>query len=90
MFEKELALARIEAKKYLKAYSLSGKAIELGVVLLILAIIIGQIALPIFFSTNTTGWGATNILVWGTLPTITLAAFVIGIFAYFKYHSGGE
>lgn len=67
-----------------KAHSLSGDAIEVGIVILILAIIVGGIAFPIFFGTNTTGWGATNILVWGVVPTVSLAVVIVGLIKHFQ------
>ena len=77
-----------KAKKMLKAYSLSGQVIDLGIVVVVLAVLVGAIAFPIFFGTNTTGWGTTNILVWGVIPTVTLAAIIIGVVKHFK--GGGE
>jgi ABC-type proline/glycine betaine transport system permease subunit len=53
-------------------------------VILILAIIVGGIAFPIFFGTNTTGWGATNILVWGVVPTVSLAVVIVGLIKHFQ------
>jgi hypothetical protein len=67
-----------------KAYSLSSNVIELAIAVLVLAILVGMISFPIFFGTNTTGWGATNILIWGVVPTVSLAAVIIGIVRYFK------
>lgn len=66
------------------AHSLSGQVIEISIAILVLAILVGTIAFPIFFGTNTTGWGATNILIWGVVPTVSLAVVIIGIVKHFK------
>jgi hypothetical protein len=67
-----------------KAFSLSSQVIEIAIAILVLAILVGTIAFPIFFGTNTTGWGATNILIWGVVPTVSLAVVIIGIVKHFK------
>jgi hypothetical protein len=69
--------------------SLMTEAIELGGALLVIAIIIGIIAIPIFMQTNTSGWSTTNVLIWGTVITITLAALVMLIINKFR-RTGGE
>jgi len=72
-------------EQYLKARaSLMNEAIELGGGLLVVAIIIGTIAVPIFIATNTTGWGATNIIIWGTILTVSFAALIMLIIARFR------
>jgi ABC-type proline/glycine betaine transport system permease subunit len=72
-----------------KAYSLSGMVIEIAIAILVLAILVGTIAFPIFFGTNTTNWGAQNILIWGVVPTVSLAVVIIGLVKYFR-HGGAE
>ena len=68
-----------------KAYAgLMGKAIELGGALLVIAIIVGTIAVPIFIGVNTSGWGVTNILIWGTVLTVSFAALIMLIINMFK------
>ena len=69
--------------------SMLGKVIELSAAVLVLGIIMGYIAIPIFMATNTTGWTATNILIWGTIITIALAA-VIMLFIRLFQHRGAE
>lgn len=73
-----------------KAYSLSGQVIEIAIAILVLAILVGTIAFPIFFGTNTSEWGATNILIWGVIPTVSLAVVIIGIVKYFKGHGAAD
>ena len=65
------------------------KVIELSASVLVLGIVMGYIAIPIFMATNTTGWSATNILIWGTIITISLAA-VIMLFIRMFQHRGIE
>lgn len=74
-------------KALVKAHSLSGKVIEIAIAILVLAILVGTIAFPIFFGTNTSTWGTTNILIWGVVPTVSLAVVIIGLVKNFK--SGG-
>jgi ABC-type proline/glycine betaine transport system permease subunit len=73
-----------------KAHSLSGTVIEIAIAILVLAILVGTIAFPIFFGTNTSDWGTTNILIWGVVPTVALAVVIIGLVKHFKGHGGAE
>jgi ABC-type multidrug transport system permease subunit len=90
MYPAQWAIAKDYAKAYMKAHSLSGKVIEIAIAILVLAILVGTIAFPIFFQTNTSGWGATNILVWGIIPLVSLAVVVISLVKHFQNSSGGE
>ena len=68
-----------------KAYAgLMTTAIELGGALIVIAIIVGTIAIPIFLCTSTVGWGATNILIWGTVLIVSLAALIMLIISMFR------
>ena len=69
---------------------LMAMAIEIGGALLVIAIVIGTIAVPVFMGTNTTGWSTTNVLIWGTILTISFAALIMGIIALFKRASGAS
>jgi hypothetical protein len=69
--------------------SLMTDSIELGGALLVIAIIVGIIAIPIFMQTNTSGWSTTNVLIWGTVVTVALAALVMLILGKFR-KSGAE
>jgi EamA domain-containing membrane protein RarD len=89
MFDSNWKLAREIARKYMKAHSLSGMVIEIAIAVLVLAILLGVVAFPIFFSTNTTAWGANNILIWGVVPTVSLAVIIIALVSHFK-HRGAE
>jgi hypothetical protein len=80
MFEQIREQVRME----MQARSLSGTVIEIAISILVLAILMGTIAFPIFFGTNTSGWGATNILIWGVVPTVALAAIIVGLVMHFR------
>jgi hypothetical protein len=68
-----------------KAYAgLMTTAIELGGALIVIAIIVGTIAFPILINTSTVGWGATNILIWGTISIISLAALIMLVIGQFR------
>lgn len=72
------------------ARSMSGTVIEIAISILVLAILVGVIAFPIFFGTNTTGWGATNILIWGVVPTVALAVVIVGLVNHFRKGGNAE
>ena len=74
MFERMKVMAR----------SMSGTVIEIAISILVLAILVGVIAFPIFFGTNTSGWGETNILIWGVVPTVALAVVIVGLVNHFR------
>jgi hypothetical protein len=64
--------------------SLIVHVIEIGGGLIVLAILVGDIALPLMFTVNTSTWGATNILIWGVTATVALAAVIMGLIGYFR------
>lgn len=82
--------AREIARQKMKAYSISGMVIEISIAVLILAILVGIVAFPIFFDVSTAGWGANNILIWGVLPTVALAVIIVGIVQHFRSGGGGK
>ena len=72
---------------------LMNSAIELGGGLLVIAIVVGTIAIPLFIAVDTSHWtawsgSATLLLVWGTILTISLAALIMGVISMFRH--GGE
>jgi uncharacterized protein (DUF983 family) len=87
-----MSLAKLKEKILTRAYlvaraSLTTIAIEIGVLLLVVAIIIGKVAMPIFMGTNTSGWDATTIIIWGIVPIV---AFVVIILLLLRQVRGGE
>jgi hypothetical protein len=69
--------------------SMLAKVIELSACVMVLGILMGYVALPIFFGVSTSGWGATNILIWGVVVTVALAG-VIMLFIRMFQHRGAE
>ena len=65
--------------------SLLSKVIELSAAVLVLGIIMGYVALPIFFTVSTSGWGATNILIWGVVVTVALASVIMLFIRMFQH-----
>lgn len=73
-----------------RAY-LIGTVIELGVSLLLGAIMIGETALPAFYSVSTGSFDTYTVLLWGLTPLITVAAFLTAMYnrAKYAYSLGG-
>lgn len=67
--------------------SLATKMEDLGEGLLIMAIVVGGIAVPIFLNVSTTGMSATQLLAWGAVLTIGLAA---GALAFIRHMRKGK
>ena len=59
--------------------------IELGIGVLIDAIIVGKVAIPQLVSVSTSGWDAYSVLVWGVMPLIVVAAMAMAIIYHVKY-----
>jgi len=57
--------------------SLIIKIEEVGVALVILAILVGQVAVPIFLNVSTVGMTSTQSTIWGVV--LTLAFLGIGL-----------
>ena len=51
----------------------------------LMMVIFLAIAFGIFFSTNTTGWNATVVTIWGYLPEVAIAV-AIGALAIYGMH----
>ncbi len=64
--------------------SFMAEVVEIGGGLIVLSILVGTIALPLIYQVNTSTWGATNILVWGVVATVALAAIIMGLISYFR------
>ena len=81
-------MSLVESTK--KAYAgLMSSAIELGGGLLVIAIVVGTIAIPLFIGVDTSSWtlwsgSPTLVLIWGTILTIMLAALIMGIIGMFR------
>ena len=66
-----------EAVKAARAFDLAKTALELGIAMVIIAVVIGQVALPIFFGVNTSGYDATTKLIWPFLAVLTIVGLLI-------------
>lgn len=79
-FETHVASAR----EAFAARDMAGSVMDIAIAILFAAIVLGYVALPIFFTTNTTGWGATNILIWGVIPTLSIAGILIIVIQHIR------
>lgn len=57
---------------------------EIGIALVILAILVGQVALPIFMNTSTTGMSTTQVTIWGTILTLTFLGIGLGAIGFMR------
>lgn len=78
-------------KKILKA-GLIGTVLDIGISVLLGAVVIGKVALPTFFAVATTGFDAYTLLVWGVLPLVVVAAWLTATYnrAKYAYNIGGS
>ena len=53
--------------------------VKVAVDLILIAILVGGVALGILFQTNTSAWDATTVLIWGFVAVIGLAGILIGL-----------
>lgn len=57
---------------------------EIGIALVILAILVGQVALPIFLNVSTTGMTTTQVTIWGTILTLTFLGIGLGAIGFMR------
>lgn len=50
---------------------------KLAVDVIMIAILVGGVAFGILYTTNTTTWSATTVLVWGFIGVIAVAGLLI-------------
>lgn len=74
----------------LRTHSLSGTVIEIAIGMIVLSILLGTVALPIFFQVCTSTWGDTNIIVWGVVLTVAIAVIIVGMVQHFRQNGGGQ
>ena len=58
--------------------------VELGGMILIVAVLIGTVDLPLFYGVSTTGWGAPNIIMWGIITIVSIAFLIMEILKVIK------
>jgi hypothetical protein len=64
--------------------SLSAKIEEVGVALVILAILVGQVAVPIFLNVSTTGMTTTQATIWGVILTLSFLGIGLGAIGFMR------
>lgn len=71
---------------------LVGTVIELGISLLLGAVIIGQVSLPVFYGIATGSFDAYTLIVWGIMPLVAVAAWLTAMYnrAKYAYTTGGR
>lgn len=52
---------------------------KIAVDVILVAILIGGVAFSILFTTNTSTWGTTTVLIWGFIGVIVVAAVLIAL-----------
>ena len=71
---------RYDEMPVLKAnYGLIEDTLEVGITVLIIAVIIGNVDLPLFYAVSTTGWGTPNIALWGVITITCIAVLIMEI-----------
>jgi hypothetical protein len=80
-----------EPKKIVKA-KLIGTVLDIGISLLLGAIIIGKVSLPTFYAVVTTTFDPYTLLVWGIIPLVGVAAWMTATYnrAKYAYTMGGQ
>jgi hypothetical protein len=81
---------KVPEKTTMKA-RLIGTVIDIAISLLIVAILLGKVALPTFYAVATGGFDEYTVLVWGVIPLIASLAILVAIFnrAKYAYSMGG-
>jgi len=74
-----------------KKARLIGTVIDIAISLLIVAILMGKVALPTFYAVLTGSFDEYTVLVWGVIPLISSLAILVAIFnrAKYAYSMGG-
>lgn len=57
---------------------LANKAEDMGEAILVIAIVVGGIAVPIFLNVSTTGMSTEQALAWGSVLTLVFAGLALG------------
>lgn len=66
--------------------SIVAKVEDMMVALLLLSLVGGSIAIPLFLNVTTTGMSSTQLLAWQAVLTIVMAAIAIGFIGYMRTH----
>jgi protein-S-isoprenylcysteine O-methyltransferase Ste14 len=63
---------------------LATKIEEVGVALVILAILVGQVAVPIFLNVSTSGMTTTQATIWGVILTLSFLGIGLASIGYMR------
>lgn len=63
---------------------LADKIEEVGVALVILAILVGQVAVPIFLNVSTTGMSTTQSTIWAVILTLSFLGIGLASIGYMR------
>lgn len=58
---------------------------EMAIAVFLYAILMGEIAIPMFLTVSTVGWGTYAILLWPIIPTVAIVVFIQAMFYHVKY-----
>jgi hypothetical protein len=58
---------------------------ELAIAIFLYAILMGQIAIPMFLTVSTTTWDTYSKLLWVIIPTVAIVVFIQAMFYHVKY-----
>ena len=79
-----------EVKERIRA-KLIGTVMEISIGLLLVAVLLGKVALPTFYAVATTGFDAYTVLIWGIIPLVAAVAVLTAVYnrAKYAYQYGG-
>lgn len=65
--------------------NLIGTIIEIGISVLLCSVMVGQVALPVFYATATGSFDAYTLVLWGLFPLVVVAAILTATYNRAKY-----
>ena len=66
------------------------KTMEVSLALILVGLLLGNVALPIFFNVSTTGMTSSQALTWQAIPTLVLVGIIIAVIVYVKAQKKGR
>lgn len=58
---------------------------EMCIAIFLYAILMGNIAIPMWLTVSTAGWGTYAPLLWTIIPTVAIVVFIQAMFYHVKY-----
>lgn len=82
----------VQKEKQVIRANLIGTVLDIGISLLLGAIVIGQVSLPAFYAVTTGSFDPYTLLVWGLMPLVGVAAWLTATYnrAKYAYALGGQ